>query len=289
MTENEAIYRLKRPPHEVWKYGIADLEWNNAVEFAISSLEEIQQYREIGTVDEIQKMKKEEDILKFYYCESEDEYYIGKRIDTMYYAKYSKTGFTWCMSRYLPWGKHVAPPNTFLKEHTYPSEPKEIPFFEWLQGFIKKECLGTVEECREAMEKQRVRELELYVDFKDAKLIKTLISELMEIAYMSEKYEESIIKLAADTIEAFTATLDPASIYSDAYYSAVWISCKVMLPEEKINPVTQDFYEYQVTYKSDDMMDVRHYKFGNGHWWNGGENMDKYVIAWQTLPEPYAR
>ena len=97
----------------------------------------------------------EEDILKFYYCESEDGYYIGKRIDTMYYAKYSQTGFVWFMSRYLPWGKHVVDPKSLWKEHTYPSEPKEIPFFEWLQGFMKKECLGTVEECREARERQK--------------------------------------------------------------------------------------------------------------------------------------
>lgn len=100
-------------------------------------------------------MKNEEDILKFYYCESEDDYYIGKRVGNFYYARYGKTGFTWFMSRYLPWGEHVIAPNTLWKEHTYLSEPKEIPFFEWLQGFIKKYCGGTVEECREAMEKQK--------------------------------------------------------------------------------------------------------------------------------------
>lgn len=115
----------------------------------LSEIDELKEYRNLGTVEEIQKMEKEEDILKFYYCESEDEYYIGKRIDTMYYAKYSKTGFVWCMSRYLPWGERVEEPNALWKEHTYPSEPREIPFFEWLRGFIKKYCLGTVEECRE--------------------------------------------------------------------------------------------------------------------------------------------
>lgn len=153
MTENEAIEILdldsdmrKKLPNLVEVYDVA-----------VKALSEIQQYRAIGTVEEIKSMKKEEDILKFYYCESEDEYYIGKRIDTMYYAKYYKTGFAWFMSRYLPWGKHVVAPNTLWKEHTYPSEPKEIPFFEWLQGFIKKECLGTVEECRNAMEKQRAK------------------------------------------------------------------------------------------------------------------------------------
>lgn len=121
----------------------------------LKDIDELEKYRELGTIEEVKKMIKEEDILKFYYCESEDEYYIGKRIDTMYYARYSKTGFTWCMSRYLPWGEHVVEPNALWKEHTYPSEPKEISFFDWLQGFIKKCCLGTVEECREARERQK--------------------------------------------------------------------------------------------------------------------------------------
>ena len=45
----------------------------------------------------------------------------------MYYAKYGPGGFTWFMSRYLPWGTDG-----------YPSEPKEIPFMEWIEGFISK-------------------------------------------------------------------------------------------------------------------------------------------------------
>lgn len=72
-------------------------------------------------------MKNEEDILKFYYCESEDDYYLGQRAQNMYYVKYEPGGFTWFMSRYLPWG-----------EEGYPSEPKEIPFLEWIEGFIRK-------------------------------------------------------------------------------------------------------------------------------------------------------
>ena len=73
------------------------------------------------------RMKNEEDILKFYYCESEDDYYLGQRVQNMYYARYEPGGFTWFMSRYLPWG-----------EGNYPSEPKEIPFMEWIEGFIRK-------------------------------------------------------------------------------------------------------------------------------------------------------
>lgn len=83
-------------------------------------------------------MKNEEDILKFYYCESEDDYYIGQRVQNMYYARYADGAFTWFMSRYLPWGKHVIAPETAWKEYTYPTEPKEIPFTEWLEGFIRK-------------------------------------------------------------------------------------------------------------------------------------------------------
>lgn len=89
-----------------------------------------------GSIENALKAEKEEDILKFYYCESEDEYLVGQRVDTMYYAEIGKTGLCFKMSRYLPWGEHVVAPHTVWKEHTYPSEPKEIPFFEWLQGYI---------------------------------------------------------------------------------------------------------------------------------------------------------
>lgn len=115
----------------------------------------LSELKKILNRDTIGDTKNEEDILKFYYCESEDDYYIGKRVGNFYYARYGETGFEWFMSRYLPWGEHVIAPNTLWKEHIYPSEPKEIPFFEWLQGFIKRYCGGTVEECREAVEKQK--------------------------------------------------------------------------------------------------------------------------------------
>lgn len=66
-----------------------------------------------------------------------------------------------------------------------------------------------------------------------------------------------------------------------------WIPCSERLPEEKINPVTKDFYEYQVTFQSEDVTDVRHYKFGKGHWWNGPGIMDEYVTAWREPLEEY--
>ena len=155
MTENETRLildvRISRFDHA------GDV--NEALEIAKQALKEIQKYREIGTVEECKKAVKEEDALKFYYCESEDNYYIGKRVGNFYYARYGETGFEWFMSRYLPWGEHVIAPNTVWKEYTYPSEPKEIPFFEWIQGFIKRYCGGTVEECREAVAKQKPKEI----------------------------------------------------------------------------------------------------------------------------------
>jgi hypothetical protein len=66
-----------------------------------------------------------------------------------------------------------------------------------------------------------------------------------------------------------------------------WIPVSERLPEEKINPITQDYYEYQCTFRSGDIYDVRSYKFGKGHWWLGCGVMDEYVTAWMPLPEPY--
>ena len=66
-----------------------------------------------------------------------------------------------------------------------------------------------------------------------------------------------------------------------------WILINEKLPEEKINPTTHDYYEYQCTFYADGIYDVRSYKFGGGHWWNGAGTIDDCVIAWRELPEPY--
>lgn len=160
ITEKEAI-KLLNESYIVDYEGNTDRHRINLEKFLISTLEEIHQYREIGTVEECRKSVREDEVLKFYYCESEDDYYIGKRMGNLYYARYGKTGFEWFMSRYLPWGEHVVAPHTLWKENTYPAEPKEIPFFKWLQGFLKKYCGGTVEECREAREKQKPKKMRL--------------------------------------------------------------------------------------------------------------------------------
>lgn len=109
----------------------------------LSEMEKLKQYEELGTVEELSTRVREEDVLKFYYCESRDKYYVGKRLDTMYYAEVmiypnGEVCLSYQMSRYLPWGEHVVDESSAWKEHTYPTEPKEIPFTEWLKGFLKQ-------------------------------------------------------------------------------------------------------------------------------------------------------
>lgn len=81
----------------------------------------------------------DENELKFYYVESLDDYWVGRRLDNFYYATWhGRLGFVWSHSKYLPWGEHIVDENTLWKEHTYPSEPIEIQFTEWIVGFVKK-------------------------------------------------------------------------------------------------------------------------------------------------------
>ena len=65
-----------------------------------------------------------------------------------------------------------------------------------------------------------------------------------------------------------------------------WTYVEVELPETIINEHTHDYQEYNCLCDfGDNGFDVRTYKFGNGHFWNGPGAVDKYVIAWQPLPE----
>lgn len=61
MTENEAIKELKEDCNELGKAIPCDTGWgvaiNAAYSIAIKALEEIQQYRAIGTIEEFQKLK----------------------------------------------------------------------------------------------------------------------------------------------------------------------------------------------------------------------------------------
>ena len=68
-----------------------------------------------------------------------------------------------------------------------------------------------------------------------------------------------------------------------------WIPCSERLPEKGVmNPVTNDYAEYLCTVCVDGFRTVRPIKFDkDGCWVNHGMNFDKYVTAWQPLPEAY--
>jgi hypothetical protein len=68
--------------------------------------------------------------IRFYHQEDTGKYLVGLRSDTMYYAEPTLTGWSLCSSRYLPWGKTV-------EGYTYPQEPKEVEFREWMYGIIE--------------------------------------------------------------------------------------------------------------------------------------------------------
>lgn len=108
----------------------------------------IDRLRELAQADKADEIGK----YRFYYCESKDEYLIGARLDTFYYARWDGSSFTWSMSRYLPWGKHVVAPETAWKEYTYPSEPKEIGMSEWFKGFLGKLTREAAEAALKEME-----------------------------------------------------------------------------------------------------------------------------------------
>lgn len=74
----------------------------------------------------------------------------------------------------------------------------------------------------------------------------------------------------------------------DRVYRRRWIPVEERLPEEKLNPITQDSYVYPVTVVFGDLVDIRYYSFCLGHWYNHGpEELDRLVVAWQERPEPY--
>lgn len=105
---------------------------------AVEALKELQHYKDL---EEQGRLINEEDVLKFYYIDREDKYVVGQRLDTMYYAEVTERfSLAFYMSRYLPWGEHVVDEKSAWKEHTYCSEPREIPFTEWLKGFMEQQA-----------------------------------------------------------------------------------------------------------------------------------------------------
>lgn len=96
----------------------------------------------------------------------------------------------------------------------------------------------------------------------------------------AEPSDGDLMREAANTIEQLAAKVR-------AENGGGWIPTADRLPEERINPITKDFYPYQCTFKNGDVYDVRFYQFGQGHWWHGLEIYDGHVTAWRERPEPY--
>jgi hypothetical protein len=124
LNESRETTELTQFEGDSWEELIKNADTVDQI-FMHNAIDKLYEYEDL---EEQGLLLKEEDVLKFYYCESLDKYLVGKRLDTMYYADITDMGdLHFFMSRYLPWG-----------ENTYPSEPKEIPFTEWLNGFTKQ-------------------------------------------------------------------------------------------------------------------------------------------------------
>lgn len=102
---------------------------------------------------EIARLNDEPPAYRFYYCESEDSYLLGRRMDTLYYAHWHEPiGFVWDMSRYLPWAATIdgRERGCAWGVHTYPSEPAEISPSEWFKGFLAQRLTASQQETRAA-------------------------------------------------------------------------------------------------------------------------------------------
>lgn len=100
--------------------------------------------------------------------------------------------------------------------------------------------------------------------------LKKILEEIIKKSFCVEirEYESETVVLLDDVEEILEKHMNDG-----------WISVKERLPEGEVNPITQDYYGYQVTAKFGETTDIRTYQFGNGHWWHGAGIMDDYVIA----------
>lgn len=91
-----------------------------------------------------------------------------------------------------------------------------------------------------------------------------------------QDYRESM----CEGLEIAMATVEGAPTVSG------WISVKDRLPEENVNQYTQDYQEVLCVLSTRFGSDVRVYKFGKGHFWNGPTEIDRMISHWMPFPEP---
>ena len=102
-----------------------------------------------------------------------------------------------------------------------------------------------------------------------------------ELLKMPPSYWEGVNDKQISIMDVITAL--------EAQQADKWIPVSSgRLPEEKVNPFTGDYCEYECTADFGcGGLDIRYYKFGRGHWHENGDCLDKYVTAWRERPEPY--
>lgn len=96
--------------------------------------------------------------------------------------------------------------------------------------------------------------------------------------------DEEMMKAASDAFfRQFIVWANSSDVNGEG-----WIPVSAALPNEDINPVTQDAYVYPVTVDFGNVRDVRYFSFCRGHWYSLGPHpLDDIVIAWMPRPEPY--
>lgn len=115
-------------------------------------------------------------------------------------------------------------------------------------------------------------------DFEEAK--KKAFQKIKELV----QGKVNLLKKFANEIEKYQSKND--CLADSSAPDPDWIFCADALPEEEVNPITKDFYQYPVTVQIGDVRDVRYLKFGRGHWWHGSECWDEYVFAWKERQKP---
>lgn len=210
----------------------------------------------------------EQESIKFYYVESLDDYWVGRRLDNFYYATWhGRFGFIWSHSKYLPWGEHIVDENTLWKEHTYPSEPKEIPFTEWIVGFTKKyfqqeqncvkckhyceteDATGVHSHCRlESKEQEeKMNEKKIAIEA-EARGLDELTGQIEDLKDAMAEAPQVVIKNPRDCTITFT-TINEAERSAQAAQSEPEPEETVTLPMDPTRKILKEIQNYCKAYE----------------------------------------
>ena len=104
-------------------------------------------------------------------------------------------------------------------------------------------------------------------------------TKITALLYNDEHEETERVEMSiADFLDGHTEEGCPQAVGG-------WISVKDRLPEEKENPYTKDYQEVLCVLSTRFGTDVRVYKFGKGHFWNGPREIDRVISHWMPFPE----